>query len=540
MKGSPGTSLEFEGFILDLSRGCLRHADGEIELRPKSFELLRTFVENPGRLLGKEELLSVVWPNVTVTEEALTHCVSEVRRALNDRGQKIVKTVPKRGYLFACAVRQTNRNVGLETGQGEARDVNDERGPSSSAGAPTALRDRPSIAVLPFINMSGDPAQEYFSDGITEDIVTELSRFSELRVIARNSSFQYKGRAIDIRQVGRELGVDYVLEGSIRRVMGRVRINAQLLDALTGTHRWAERYDRELDDVFAVQDEVARQIVAVLAAHVYKAETERSLNKPPASWAAYDYYMRGTEVYDTFSRTRSVEHVYEARRLLEQSLSLDPNYARACAKLAQTYVSTYIEPLNEDYLNPSAIERAHALVNKAAQLDPNLPLAHFMRGWVLLWLRQHEAAISASERALSLNPNFASGSWTFAMVLTFAGQSARAVELIQASRRLDPFHPPQLLAALGHAHYLLRRYAEAVPPLCECASRAPKLRIVPLWLAATHAQLGHLNQARAKAAEVLRMEPNFTIGKFEATAVYKDLSDVNHLFEGLRKAGLPE
>jgi TolB-like protein len=259
MDNAPKQVLEFEGFTLDLSRGCLRNADGEIRLRPKSFELLRVLAQNPGRLLQKDELLSAVWPDVTVTEEALAHCVSEVRRALSDRGQVIIKTVPRRGYLFACAVKR------------ETADIPEER-PNRAL----ALPDKPSIAVLPFTNLGADAEQEYLADGIVEDIITELSRFSELFVIARNSSFQYKGKATDVRQVGRDLGVRYVLEGSVRRGGDRLRISAQLIDAATGTHRWAERYDRKLADVFAVQDEVVGTIAAILAAHVRKAETERA------------------------------------------------------------------------------------------------------------------------------------------------------------------------------------------------------------------------------------------------------------------------
>jgi TolB-like protein len=214
----------------------------------------------------------------------------------------------------------------LRTSRPAAQDPPPER-------TPLALPEKPSIAVLPFTNLSGDPGQDYFCDGITEDSTTELSRFSELFVIARNSSFQYKGKAVDVRQVGRELGVRYVLEGSIRRAGDRVRITAQLIDAPTGAHRWAERYDHELKDIFAVQDEVARTIVSILTAHVKKAEAERTLLKPPATWQAYDYYMRAVVTFDSFGSSFKAEELYETQRLLEHSLSIDPNYARASAFL---------------------------------------------------------------------------------------------------------------------------------------------------------------------------------------------------------------
>src|SRR6516164_2415693 len=234
---------------------------------------------------------------------------------------------------------------------------------------PLALPDKPSIAVLPFENLSGDPKQEYFADGVSEDIITEMSRFSELFVIARNSSFKYKGRPVDLRQIGRELGVRYALEGSIRRGGDRVRITAQLIDCTTGMHRWAEHYDRTFEDVFAVQDDVVRTIVAILAAHVRQAETERLRAKPPNGWQAYDCYLQAVQALAAFSSTLNEAHIEEARRLLQQSLTIDPNYARSYAGLAVTDVSAWHNPATEDFLNPAVLDRAHDFARKAVQLD---------------------------------------------------------------------------------------------------------------------------------------------------------------------------
>ena len=266
------------------------------------------------------------------------------------------------------------------------------------------MGDRPSVAVLPFANLSGDPQQDYFSDGITEDIIAELSRLSELLVIARNSAFQYKGKAVDIRQVGRELGARYVLEGSVRRSGDRIRIVAQLIDAVTGAHRWAERYDRQLRDVFAVQDEVARAIVSILAAHVNRAETERALLKPPAAWEAYEYYLRGAEAFFLHLNRRTKASLYDARRLLEQSLTIDPAYARAAAMLSWNHLWTYFEPFDGDHLSPVALDRALELSETAADLDPRLPQARAQLGQVLLFKRQHDAAIAEFERPSRSTP----------------------------------------------------------------------------------------------------------------------------------------
>ncbi len=335
--------LQFAGYTLDIARNSLRSADRKVALRRKSFELLHYFAENPDRLVTKEELLKAIWPDVAVTEESLTHCVSEVRHAIGDSAQTIIETVPRRGYRFTAPVLRVASGAvapgtagvspALPRRAGETPAVpGGEAAPPASPDAGSRSQspslDRPSVAVLPFANLSGDPQQDYFSDGITEDITTELSRFSELRVIARNSAFQYKGKAVDVRHVGRELNARYVLEGSCGRRRDRIRITAQLVDSVTGTHRWAERYDRDLVDVFAVQDEVVRAIVAILAAHLNRAEIERVLLKPPAAWEAYDYYLRGAEAFLLHVNRRTKASLYEARRLLDQSLAIDPLYAR--------------------------------------------------------------------------------------------------------------------------------------------------------------------------------------------------------------------
>jgi len=541
--------FQFEGYTLDVACNALRTADREVALRPKTFELLRYLVENPDRLVTKEELLKAIWPNVTVTGQVLTHCVGEVREALGDGDQAIIKTVPRRGYRFVAPVRVAAGATAVpcpayspacadvpasppypppQAGEGR------EGGPRSQSPL-----DRPSVAVLPFANLSGDPQQDYFSDGMTEDITTELSRFSELMVIARNSAFQYKGKAVDIRQIGKELGARYVLEGSVRRSGDRIRIAAQLIDAVTGAHRWADRYDRELVDVFAVQDEVARAIVAILAAHVKRAEIERALLKPPAAWEAYEYYLRGVEAFFLHQSRRTKSSLYEARRLLEQSLAIDPGYARAAEVLSWTHLHAYIEPFDGDYLSPAALDRALELAETAVHVDARLPQAHAQLGHVLIYKRQHDAAMAEFERASALNPNLFD--YRFAKALTYAGEPARAIELLEANIRLDPFQPLfGSFSQMGLANYLLKRYGEAVRLLRECASRLPNLQWPHLFLAAACAQAGQLEEARAEAAAVLRINPGFTIERWKRLAVDKNPKDVEHRLDGLRKAGLPE
>ena len=521
----------FEDFVLDTDKRELRRGADVVTVAPQVFDVLDYLIRNRERVVSKDDLVTAIWEGRIISDAALTTRVKAVRSAIGDsgEGQRLIKTLPRKGFRFVGRVQE-------EQGPGRALDGETPVEPPRPA---LALPDKPSIAVLAFTNMSGDPGQDYFSDGITEDIITGLSRFSELFVIARNSSFQYKGRSPDIRQVGRELGVRYVLEGSIRRAGDRVRISAQLVDAVTGAHRWAERYDRELKDVFAVQDEVSREIVGILVAHVNKAEAERTLLKPPETWQAYDFFMRASDLFSTAWPSSNLAGLYEARRLLERSIAIDPNYARAYAVLSATHLVGWLHSLDEDHLSPAALERAHQFARKAIRLDPNLPIAHVRLGHVLTFQGQHEQSIAEFEKAIALNPNFTD--WRFGVTLVRAGEPARAIQVIETHMRCDPFYSPWAPGALGLARYVLKEYSEALPPLREFASRAPDMKQGHVWLAADLAQLGQLDEARAEAAEVLRIDPKYTIdGTQRRSSLFKRPEDAEHLFDGLRKAGLPE
>jgi adenylate cyclase len=339
--------------------------------------------------------------------------------------------------------------------------------------------------------------------------------------------------------VGRELGVRYVLEGSVRRSGDRLRIAAQLIDTSTGAHRWAENYDRTLEDVFAIQNEVAGTIAAILAAHVRKAETERAHARPPTSWQAYDYYLRAAEAFARFtSSSFSAEDIYEARRLLDQSLAVDPSSARAHALLADTHATAWVNRLDGDYLNPTALERAHRFARKAVDLDPNLPEAHAVLGFVLIWSRQHDASIAEFERASALNSNYAD--WRFGWALVPAGDARRAIDVLKTYMRLDPFHVSLASFFVGVAHFMLEEYSQALSVVRDYVSRAPERPWGHALLAMAHAQMGQLEQARAAAAEVLRLDPTFTIaGTARLLAAFKEAKDDKHFFDALRKAGLP-
>ena len=521
----------FQNYALDTERRELRREGALVPVEPRVFDLLAYVIENRERVVSRGDLIAHVWNGRLVSESAIARCINGARSAIGDSGeaQHLIKTFQRKGVRFVDAVLE-QRSLSKA-----AAPVAETEMPAPSLSLPV----RPSIAVLSFDNISGDVGQDYFSDGITEGIITELSRFSELFVIAHNSSSQYKGKPVDVRQVGSELGVRYVLQGSIRREGHRVRISAQLVDAVTGVHRWAERYDRQLNDVFAVQDEIARTIAPILAAHVNKAEIERTLNKPPAAWQAYDYYLRAAHIQASYYSTLKAGELYEVRRLLEQSLALDPDYARARVRLSWTHFFAWINPLDSDHLNPEALERAHQLARRAVQLDPNLPDAHAMLGHVLGRRREHDAAIAAFERAFSLNPNFTD--WRFAENLLWAGEPTRAIAVLERLMRTDPFYVPHVPLYLGVAHCMLKTHAQAVPPLRECVSRAPELRSGHLWLAVTYAQMGKLEKARAEAAEVLRIQPTWSNQQTGARIYpFRRSEDAAQLLDGMQMAGLPD
>jgi adenylate cyclase len=520
----------FEDCVLDTDRRELRRGSDAVPVAPQVFDLLVYLVRNRERVVSKDDLIATIWEGRIVSDSALTTRLKVARDAVGDNGeeQRLIKTLPRKGFRFVGTVREHQGS-----GRLPAAEVSIE--PSR---VELTLPDKPSIAVLAFTNLSGDVEQEYLADGIVDDIITELARFSELFVIARNSSFQYKGKAVDLRQVGRELGVRHMLEGSIRRRGDRIRISAQLIDAATGMHRWAEHYDRKLEEVFAIQDEVVRTIVAVLAAHVRRAETERTRAKPPNSWQAYDYYLQAADAFATFASSFSEKDIYDARRLLQQSLALDGDHARSHALLAHTYEAAWVNPIETDFLNPAALDRAHQCAHRALQLDPNLPEAHAILGF-LAWKRQHESSLAEIERTLALNPNYVD--WRPGLALVLGGESRRAVDVLEACMRLDPFYSPVASGNLGFAHYMLKQYPQALPALRDCVSRAPNFRGGHGCLAATYAQLGRVEEARAEAAEVLRIHPGYTIvGTARRIMGFKSAKDAEHYLDGLRKAGLPE
>jgi len=394
------------------------------------------------------------------------------------------------------------------------------------------LPDKPSIAVLPFANMSSDPEQEYFSDGMTEDLITDLSKLSGLFVIARNSVFTYKGKAVKVQDVSRELGVRYVVEGSVRKAGDRVRITAQLVDASTGHHLWADRYDGELKDIFALQDAVTQKIVAALQVKLTKGEQEHLGRAPTDNIEAYDYFLRGWEFLNRFTKEANIQ----AQQLFERAVELDPEYAEAYAGLGMTYWFEWAVRFNQD---PQYLERAFELTQRAVAFDDSLSQAHTLLGWIYLAKKQYEEAFSEMEKAIVLNPNDAHAYARLGGGLLFLGNPEEAIRLEEKAMRLDPHYPPLYLLFLGMACYQARRYEEAITAFKRARIGNPEFLGAPLFLTIAYSELGREEEARVEAAEVLRLNPHFSVELFSRRMLpYRDPAVTERLVAALLKAGL--
>jgi adenylate cyclase len=394
--------------------------------------------------------------------------------------------------------------------------------------------DRPSIAVLPFDNLSRDPDQEYFSDGLTEDLITDLSQLSALSVASRHAVFQYKGAPAPPQHVGKDLGVRYVLEGSVRRAANRIRINAQLIDVTTGYHVWAERYDRVLEDIFDLQDEITEAIVAALKVHLTPRERDSIAQRYTENLEAYDLFLQARESHLLW---RSREAAARARVALEQAIQLDPGFAAAYALLAENCRQEWKFEWRQDV---GILDQALQLARRAVELDDQLSLAHMLLGWIHLWRMEHDRAIAEVTRSVELDPTSAEAWIRFGHILDFAGQPEKGLGLVEKAMRLEPHHPFIYSFWHGHAFQSLQRFEEALAAFRRAKNRNPDFVAVYQHEAAVLAQLRHLDEARAAAAHVLRLNPQFSVKREAEKSPYKDPAVLERLIDGQRKAGLPE
>jgi adenylate cyclase len=442
---------------------------------------------------------------IALTETARDHLGSRLKLDFTDTGTHSLKNIERPIRVFVIG------GVG-----------------KSTRTADTRVTDKPSIAVLPFDNISGDPDQVYFSDGITEDIITELSRFRSLSVIARNSSFAFRNERIDVGEIARRLRVQFVLEGSVRRAGNRVRITVQLINALTGAHLWAERYDRELEDIFAVQDEVVRTVVATVAGRLEATGAEIAKRKPPESLVAYDYVLRGLEQLNL----EGEEHNSEALRLFQKAVEVDPQYAVGHAYLA---LAIYVQWLNSRAAGE--LEPALSFARRALELDENDSRCHRILSAIYVQLREYDRAEFHSDRSIALNPNDALNALYRGGLLRHFGRPEEGVAWVRKAMQQDPYHPNWYWNTLAFALHDAGRYPEALDAYSRMVQRPS---FYHAYVAACHAELGQMEKAHEHATLALRAKPDFSVIAWGRRLPRKNDADLQKFLNGLRKAGLPE
>jgi TolB-like protein/Tfp pilus assembly protein PilF len=519
----------FENHALDTDRRELRRGTMPVVIEPQAFDLLAYLIQNRERVVSKDDLIATIWNGRIISESALSTCINAARNALDDDGeqQRLIRTFPRKGFRFVGAAREENSS---------GRRPPDELAVQQSNPA-SALPDKPSIAVLSFTNMSGDPEQDYFADGMAEDITTALSKVRWFSVVSRNSAFAYKGKQIDIRQAARELGVRYVLEGSVRKAGTRARVTAQLLDAISGHHVWAERYDRDLADIFAVQDEITEQVVAAIEPQLYAAEGIRTKRKPPESFDAWECVVRALALMN--SRTRP--DVAAASKLLRKAIALDSGYAQAHSLLS--FVTTLGVHMGWEP-RESTLALASDAAHKALFLDSDDPWAHVALGYVLAWSRRADDALVEYERALALNPNFAIAHWLLALALCYLGRSEEALAHGDQAERLSP----RDLLARGNAGvsnnvraiacFVAGRYRDGIAFARKAIIESPNLIPAYRALVVNCALAGEIEEARLALQTLKGLVPDISLKSLNGVIPYVRDDDRQRYVEGFRLAGL--
>lgn len=520
--------FRFSDQTLDVERRELRRGGDPVAIEPQVFDLLIYLLQNRDRVVSKDDLIATVWAGRIISESTLTSRINAARKAVGDNGedQRFIRTIARKGFRFVGEVDAKSKSQ-TALAMAPADELPDR--PRS----PLPLPDRPAVAVLPFTNMTDDQAQDYFSDGISEDIITALSKQRWFFVIARNSSFVYKGKAVHLKQIADELGVGYVVEGSVRKVGERVRITAQLNDVATGSHIWAERYDRDLADVFAVQDEITEAIVAAIEPQLFAAENFRARRKAPDSMDAWDLLMRALSHYWRVTRQDNVV----TQALLEKATAIDPHYGQAFGVLATSH--TFGAHMGWEEMATVAPFAEHAAA-AAILADSEDPWAHHALGCVYLFAHRFEDSLAEFEMALRLNPNFSMAQGYYALTLTYCGRWQEAVPSVQRALRLSPRDP---LAAVycgiaSYAQYVGRHYDEAMRLAREGIRQRADFVGAHRVLTAAAGMAGQKDIAAAALQQLRRTQPNISLDWIASQMPIKESSEREHYLEGFRRAGL--
>lgn len=575
----PSRPFRIGDWLVEPATGSLSRDDRSVKLEPKVMDLLVYLARRPGRVLPREELEQAVWAGTVVSYDAITSAVIKLRKAFGDdsRHPWLIETVPKRGYRLIAAVTEAITASPAPVAEVDA--IKPPLSTAEAAAAPPATTPQPagrsrrrllvaalasaavvlgslvvarfvvdrappdavsatvpapsaSIAVLPFANLSGDPGFEYFSDGITEDIITDLSKVSSLLVIARNSAFAYKDQPLSLKHVAEALRVRYVVEGSVRRSGDDIRINARLIDAETGSHLWVERYDRHIQDIFTVQDDVTRNIVTALALTLTDEEKKRVARRYTHSVEAYDLFLRGQALY-----ARSIEEDNaRARGLYLRAIEIDPAFARAHAAVALTHTEDFRHGWGADPAR--SIGQAVARARQAVVLDDSIPQTLWALGYVYVSNRQIDEGAAAAERATALDPNNADAHMTVAYARVYQNRPEDAIALVRKAMRLNPRYPSQYPSILGRAYYHLGQYEQAAETLRHAVDLNPNRAPARLYLALSYVALGKLEEARWEVAEILVNDPGFSVATLDQILPVSDPRELARMTGDLRRAGL--
>jgi TolB-like protein len=522
----------FSDHALDTDRRELRRGSEAVAVEPQVFDLLVYLLLNRDRVVSKDDLIAAVWGGRIVSDSTLTSRINAARKAIGDSGeqQKLIRTIARKGLRFVGPVG-VHPNGGQPDSSGTLPAPPDDDRDRPRSMLPRT--DRPAIAVLPFVNMSGDPEQEYFSDGISEDIITALSKLRWFFVIARNSSFIYKGRAVHIRQIAEEVGVGYVVEGSVRKGGDRVRITAQLNDVATGGHIWAERYDRNLADVFAVQDEITEAIVAAIEPQIYAAENFHAQRKPPNSMDAWDLVMRALSHYWRVTRQDNLV----AQALLEKAIAIDPNYGQALGVLAASH--TFSAHMGwADMATAAPLAERAALA--AILADSEDPWAHYALGCSHLYNRRFDDSLAEFELALRLNPNFSLAQGYHGLALSYCGRWEEGIVAASRALRLSPRDPYSAIycGIASYAHYVGRGYGEAMRLAREGIRQRGDFVGAHRVLTAAAGMAGQSEVSRAALQELRRVQPNVSLDWIASKMPVRQPAELQHYLEGFRRSGL--
>jgi adenylate cyclase len=516
----------FEEYAFDTDRRELHRGSEVVSIAPQVFDLIEYLIHNKERVVSKDDLINAIWNGRSVSDAALTTRLNAARTAIGDSGeeQRLIRTLPRKGFRFVGAVREAQKPAGAT--------ATDDR--VEAPKATVAPSEKPSIAVLPFTNLSSDPEQEFFADGIAEDVLTTLSKIQELTVIARYSSFVFKGQTRDIREIGRILGARYVLEGSVRKAGNRVRLTAQLIDSQDGSHLWADLYDGGVDDVFDFQDRLTQEIVSALEVRLTLGEQARVWRKRSGSPLVYEHFLRGRGLYINFAK-----HTHaQARDQFERALEINPAFTPALSMLGQTLTDQARFGWEKD--RAATYEAALNCATRGLAADPGCGHAQLLIGYVRTFQRRHDEAVAAGEKSIALSPSSSDAYHMAGMYHGYAGNFRQAVLYEEQAQRLSPIYRNEAKVDEARARFHLSDFIAARDIALRVLAERPRWLTAQIILIAALWKLGSEDNARSTAKELLTGRPGFSVNRWAGGLPYRRQEDLDTLLNPLRLAGLPE